>query len=87
VFGPDEDGGYEAYEASPYYGDDLDGADFDTFGPEEVSDEDDEDDDGDDEDEEEPTDEEVEAWEQAEDAHLDAEWEDRLSGLSGFEGE
>lgn len=86
MIGPDDDfgGGYEEYEASPYNGDDQDGYEFDTFGPEEVSDEEA----AEDEESEEPSDEEIAEWEaaeQAEDAGLDAYWEDRLSGLTGFE--
>jgi hypothetical protein len=41
MIGPDDDfGGYEDYEASPYNGDDQDGAEFATFGPEAVEDDD-----------------------------------------------
>jgi hypothetical protein len=35
----------------------------------------------------EPSDEEVAEWEAQEDAGLDAAWEDRISGVSGFEAD
>lgn len=79
MFGPDEDGGYEEYEASPYNGDDLDGGAHDEAFDEEVDFEEDEED-GDDGIEDEGLD-----GPGGEDAFLDSEWEDRLSGITGFE--
>jgi hypothetical protein len=84
MIGPDDDfGGYEEYEASPYNGDDQDGAEFATFGPEAVEDE--ESDDEDEADDEEPLEDEDEDGPGGEDAFLDSMMEDRISGFSGFE--
>ena len=82
--GPDDDfgGGYEEYEPSPYNGDDRDGDEFDTFGPEEVSEEDTEE--SDEDSDEEPSEEDFDG-PGGEDSFLDSMMEDRISGFSGFE--